>query len=596
MKRVSILVSFTVCILVVSSAVWANDEKALGVGGSGDKTVTIGGKRDSIVLTESTGSAAGELEGPISSFKLEKRYETEEELFTMIVRKAYRALGEYTRAGGRDIGFKLSGFQTLTADQFDEIYFTDIATPPTGKTIDMERKTTTDEINGIKSVEYTPRWELADNEWADTSQWLRLLAMNVQEMLREEGKNDQDVLNAYAVTPFEVKVTFEGDARRYKAAFLWIRGDTKGSWRFRVLDWITRGVDRAITETIPIDGIPIPMTPREKIFHETCYAETDLDGITSSWHTGTNDHLSGYHEAYAEFLFYCTCDTSCQSRCIGSLGYHVCGESLFTVTNFFHVFKDDIGEGLTIKNNAVISGAQCAAAFPCAQRSCLTPFCSLSVSVTVVGISVQVSYSSNDWSRTLNASDTCFACEVVPPSSPILVNMRGSFELTGLDESVLFDIDGDGELNSISWTDAAGDDAFLVLDRNSNGNIDDGTELFGSVTPQPPAEGEPNGFNALSVYDRPQNGGNSDGLIDEADWVYDELRLWLDGNHDAVSQSDEMTTLAAAGITAIELDYVVSRRLDRHGNKFTWQGKVRTAQGKKRPAADVIFLIQRYEP
>jgi len=219
----------------------------------------------------------------------------------------------------------------------------------------------------------------------------------------------------------------------------------------------------------------------------------------------------------------------------------------------------------------------------------------LSVGVSVVGVNVTFS-GSGDWTRRMSAVDTCFTCELAPPASPILVNLHGPYELTGLDQAVLFDIDADGEVNSVAWTDGAGDDAFLVLDRNGNGVIDDGTELFGSVTPQPVAEGEPNGFNALSVYDRPQNGGNSDGVIDASDWVYGELRLWLDSNHDAVSQPSELSDLGSMGVTELELDYVVSERRDRHGNKFRWQSRVRTAQGRTGHAADVIFLIQKYEP
>ncbi|HEX2271231.1 MAG TPA: hypothetical protein VHH35_16920 [Pyrinomonadaceae bacterium] len=372
--------------------------------------------------------------------------------------------------------------------------------------------------------------------------------------------------------------------------------------------------------------------------------------------TDSAEHASGEHGGTAEFTGTCTPVLGGFQRCAVAVSNFALFEhgSLDHITPFFsHIGSKDLKtENRTGTTGTVIS---CAAGTGVAFSSCLIgTSCgtSASVSLSVLIASASATVTGGNLWRDANAEH--FSCNLPIPSncrqsingtcppgstangsglccsststscsrpfankclmfggdfdfntcrcsgcdtcggSPIVLDLAGNgITLSDASAGVAFDLNGDGNREKLAWTLAGSDDGWLALDRDGNGMVDKGAELFGDYTPQPETSNK-NGFLALAEFDRVTNGGNGDGVIDQRDAIFGSLRLWQDRNHNGISEPDELRSLASAKVMVLELDFKESKRVDRHGNQFRYRAKVKDARHGSvgRWAWDVFLVSQ----
>lgn len=136
-----------------------------------------------------------------------------------------------------------------------------------------------------------------------------------------------------------------------------------------------------------------------------------------------------------------------------------------------------------------------------------------------------------------------------PPRDPLIIDLgETGIELRSLEHGVNFDLDNNGFAEKTAWIGT--EDGFLALDRNGNGSIDNGGELFGDQVILKDGSKSESGFEALAELD-----DNGDGIIDNKDSAFANLRVWIDANHNGKSDSNELKTLNETGIISISLEH-----------------------------------------
>ncbi|OGK77851.1 MAG: hypothetical protein A2X52_10105 [Candidatus Rokubacteria bacterium GWC2_70_16] len=172
-------------------------------------------------------------------------------------------------------------------------------------------------------------------------------------------------------------------------------------------------------------------------------------------------------------------------------------------------------------------------------------------------------------------------------ADPLVLDLDGDgIETRHAAAGASFDHDRSGFAEQSGWVGA--DDGLLVWDRNGDGRINDGSELFGDQTQLQDGTRAPNGFAALGEWD-----ANADGRIDATDPVWGNLRVWRDTDGDGVSRSDELVGLGDAGITALNTGFMATNVTDPQGNAQLSLGSFTKADGSTGQMGDYLLQTDR---
>lgn len=192
------------------------------------------------------------------------------------------------------------------------------------------------------------------------------------------------------------------------------------------------------------------------------------------------------------------------------------------------------------------------------------------------GASVQAASIQLEFNFEFSAEVTVEQAQVVQQSDPIILDLdNDGFELSNYQQGARFDILGNGQQAQVAFV--TGGDAFLAIDRNGDGLINSGQELFGDQL------GAANGYEELRKLD-----SNSDGAIDNLDQDFAQLRLFRD-NGNGITEEGELITLAEAGVAELSLNYLNTDQAASGGNRLTQLAAYRRTDGAYGQAADAVL-------
>ncbi len=165
-------------------------------------------------------------------------------------------------------------------------------------------------------------------------------------------------------------------------------------------------------------------------------------------------------------------------------------------------------------------------------------------------------------------------------STPLVLDLKGDgIQTLSQSAGVNFDLTDSGKSSVVGWV--APSDGLLVEDLNNDGQINNGSELFGSGTNLADGTKAVDGFQALSQLD-----SNHDGVVDAKDTQFSKLSVWVDANSDGVTDAGELKSLTDLGVQSLNLAATTSTTMD-NGNLIGLVSSYTTTDGQTKELADV---------
>ncbi len=170
-----------------------------------------------------------------------------------------------------------------------------------------------------------------------------------------------------------------------------------------------------------------------------------------------------------------------------------------------------------------------------------------------------------------------------PPPDPLVLDLNGDgIQTIAIDAGTYFDHNGDGFAELTGWVDSG--DGLLVMDRNGDGFINDGKELFGDQTILGDGTRAANGFEALAELDN-----NEDGIIDASDAGFSQLGVMTASTENRY----EIHSLDELGIKFINLDWTTTGIIDSQGNTQFSSSSYERNDGTSGVIAEYGFVTDR---